>query len=153
MTNNPKKDELLERLLEIDETIIHREMLSSAILQDIRIYKKLGITDIVNQESLQKIFNSASKLMINRLNQGGSIGIKISEVLKGGQAESIGLNDGDIIILYDDYFLNNEYKSFFIYDLHINERKANKEDVEITILRNGELLMFKAKEGLLGIGM
>lgn len=150
MKKYPEKNALLDLLLKID-SLLSYEAYSSAILTDIRIYKKLGNPSVCSKEDIQKASAAALNLMLARLQNGQTAGIKFKSIVSGGQAERIGLNKGDTLLFYDNYPLSDSTKDFFIYDLHTSERFGDKSQVEITIMRDGKILRILAKEGLLGI--
>ncbi|MBR0099925.1 MAG: hypothetical protein IJP90_09455, partial [Treponema sp.] len=104
-----------------------------------------------SKEDIQKASAAALNLMLARLQNGQTAGIKFKSIVSGGQAERIGLNKGDTLLFYDNYPLSDSTKDFFIYDLHTSERFGDKSQVEITIMRDGKILRILAKEGLLGI--
>lgn len=151
-TDNPKKDILLGKMLDVDRMFSY-EHFSSMILTDLRIYKKLGKTNILSDDDSQKVFSLALELMLKRLRNGNSAGIEIQEIISDGQAEKAGLKKGDILLFYDNYPLSTEtgIYNFFIYDLHTSEQQKNNGQVEIIALRGGKMLRFVVQEGLLGI--
>ena len=150
MNGNPQKDSLLEQLLMLDKQYAH-EFMTTGILTDTRIYKKLGNTNLCPADDKQKAFSLALELVTNRLQKGGTAGLPIEKVVSGGQADRAGLRKGDILLFYDEYPLSADTRDFFLYDLHTSEQKENKEQVQIIVLQNGRLRRVEVQEGLLGL--
>jgi len=150
LTKNPQKDLLLEKLLDVDSALSY-EYMASAILTDIRIYKKLGNNSICSETDIQKVISSVFNLMSKRLDEGKEIGLEVFDVLPTGKGSGVGLRKGDRILFYDNYPVSNDTRDFFMYDLHTCERNTNKSLVEIVVIHDGRVMTLNVEEGLLGI--
>ena len=150
LTDNPKKDILLGKMLDVDRMFSY-EHFSSMILTDLRIYKKLGKQNICSENDINKVFQTVFDLISARLKNGQPTGVFVKAVQKGGYAEKLGIKTGDRILFYDRYPLTADTHEFFRYDLHTSGLQQNKSDIEIIVYRDGKLFRLSAKEGLLGI--
>ena len=151
-TNNPQKDLILNYLLYLDK-LNSFEGYSSFILKDLRVYKRLGITNVCSDEEKEKIFKFAFSLMLKRMKNGQTAGLRIYDVIEGRQAKKIGLEKGDYILFYDKYPLSTQDKDFLLRDLHTSDKLNRRNEVELIIRRNDKIFIVKAKEGLLGVNL
>ena len=141
---------MLQKLLDVDFALSYEHM-ASAILTDLRIYKKLGNDSVCSEADIQRVIATVFNLMGKRFSEGKKIGLEILDVLPSGKGNSIGLRKGDRILFYDNYPVSANTRDFFIYDLHIREKNANKSLVEIVVIHDGRVQTINVEEGFLGI--
>lgn len=143
LTHNKLAGSLLDYLLSVDE-YSGMNFMASGFLTDMRLFDILGIQDIYDNADRQKILEHSFRYSLED-------SITITAVIPGKQADKIGLKAGDKIFYYANYPVTAAYSKFFMNDLHKGELKHDKRTVPIIVQRNGKILSFLAKEGLLGI--
>lgn len=151
-TNDPQKDVLLEKLLQLDdERGIAR--FSTGLLSNVRMYKILGLEDFCPKEDKEKALKTAESIIawgINNNADPDTYGLTIKSVYNKGQAKKLGLAHGDILLIYDNYPLLIG-KDFFEYDMAACANKENKETVELVVLRDNNVYYLEVEEGWLGV--
>jgi C-terminal processing protease CtpA/Prc len=73
--------------------------------------------------------------------------VKIMEIVKGSQAESLALRKGDIIIEYDDLRITKGPQEL----VEEVQKKSNKESVTMVVVHNGRRVKLALKGGLIGV--
>ena len=73
--------------------------------------------------------------------------VRITGIVKGSQAESLALREGDIIIEYDDLKITKGPEEL----VEEVKKKSDKESVSMVIVHNGRPVKLVLKSGLIGV--